>query len=181
MMTYNIVSANLSSAIRLFYTVRLGQVQDVTYLIGKLRVWMFLEMTSGFLALCLPVSPKFCQGIKNSSLWSSVTRKWKSQPFLQLKPDAIGMTDLHPGADKVTKGPTSSGTFRALFKKYNILQGETDLVSKSKDGNGSGSGSGTNTRNESFMESSPDRQITRLETGTYAASTASLRQGASNV
>ena len=177
MMTYNIVSACVSSAIRLSYVVKVDQIKDMTYFIGIMGVWTLSEMGSGILAVCLPVFPKFCQGTKDSSLWSSLTRK--SQSFLHLKPDAIGMTGLHSDADKVMKGPTSSSNFRTRFKKYNFRQAETDLLSNSKDG--SNSGSGPSTRNDSFMESSPNSQITRIETGTCASSVASLEHGASNV
>lgn len=137
-------SACASSAIRLSYTIKLARSKDITYYNSIMGVWTLPEIASGILAMCLPVSPKFFRSLKDSPLWSSPKRIF--QPF-RLKPDALGTSDLHPDVNKVAKCKTDSGGLRTIFRKYNILQGETELVSKSKN-----SSSEPGSRNESSME-----------------------------
>lgn len=60
---------------RLYYSVRLAQSGDTTYYVALIALWSLGEMASGFLAMCLPVSPKFFQSLKQITLpsWISIT------------------------------------------------------------------------------------------------------------
>lgn len=137
-------SACASSAIRLYYTIKLARSKDVTYYISIMGMWTLPEIASGILAMCLPVSPKFFRSLKDSTLWSSLKRIF--QPF-RLKPDVLWTSDLHSDVNKVAKSKNDSAGFGTRFRKYNILRGETELVSKTKD-----SSSEPGTRNENSME-----------------------------
>lgn len=69
-------SACFSSLIRLYYSVRLSKSRDITYNVGLLGLWSLPEMTSGFLAICLTVSPRFFQSLKHVARpsWISISR-----------------------------------------------------------------------------------------------------------
>lgn len=69
-------SACFSSLIRLYYSVRLSKSRDVTYNVGLLGLWSLPEMASGFLAICLTVSPRFFQSLKHVALpsWIVISR-----------------------------------------------------------------------------------------------------------
>lgn len=69
-------SACFSSLIRLYYSVRLAKSEDVTYNVGLLGLWSLPEMASGFLAMCLTVSPRFFQSLKHITIppWISNSR-----------------------------------------------------------------------------------------------------------
>lgn len=58
-------SACFSALIRLYYSVRLSNSKDVTYNVALLGLWSLPEMASGFLAICLTVSPRFFQSLKH--------------------------------------------------------------------------------------------------------------------
>lgn len=66
-------SACFSSLIRLYYSVRLAKSDDLTYHVGLLGLWSLPEMASGFLAMCLPVSPRFCQSLKKVEIPSFIS------------------------------------------------------------------------------------------------------------
>lgn len=61
-------SACFSSLSRLYYSVRLAKSEDFTYNVGLLGLWSLPEMASGFIALCLTVSPRFCQSLKHITI-----------------------------------------------------------------------------------------------------------------
>lgn len=53
-----------SSLSQIYYSVRLARSGDFTYNFAFYGFWSLGEMTSGFLAMCLPFSPKFFQSLK---------------------------------------------------------------------------------------------------------------------
>lgn len=73
-MTFEVINlrACTTSSIRLYYSAKLADGKDVTYHLGIMGLWTLPEMTSGFLAMCLPVSPKFFQALKASKLGTSL-------------------------------------------------------------------------------------------------------------
>lgn len=78
--------ACVASAIRLYYSTKLADSEDNTYRFSIMSLWTLPEMTSGLLAMCLPVSPKFYQALKTSKLGTSLqslTRR-KSKADLSL-------------------------------------------------------------------------------------------------
>ena len=68
-------SACFSSLIRLYYSVQLFKSEDITYNVGLLGLWSLPEMASGFLAICLTVSPRFFQSLKHITVpsWISIS------------------------------------------------------------------------------------------------------------
>ena len=89
-MTYEVFRACTASAIRLYYSTKLADGKDVTYRLSIMSLWTIPEMTSGLLAMCLPVSPKFFQALKTSKLRTSfrslIRRKSKGDLSLGVQP-----------------------------------------------------------------------------------------------
>lgn len=56
--------ACVSSLIRVYYTFKLVHTHDVNYYVAILGLWTLPEITSVFLAICLPLAPKFFSSIK---------------------------------------------------------------------------------------------------------------------
>lgn len=130
------VSACAASIVRLRYSIKVIRYEDVSYLGGILDLWAIAEATSGILAMCLPISPKFFRSLQDAKLWSSLK------------------ISLHSFVRKSTSGPLSNSETpseqniaakldsRSIslknppFKKYHyITTNELELasVSSSKD------------------------------------------------
>lgn len=60
--------ACVSSLIRVHYTFKLVNTHDVNYYVSVLGLWTLPEITSAFLAICLPLAPKFFTSFRSSTL-----------------------------------------------------------------------------------------------------------------
>ena len=58
---------------RLYYSVQFSKSGDFTYYVAFIGFWSLGEMASGFLVMCLPVSPRFCQSLKQIRIPSRIT------------------------------------------------------------------------------------------------------------
>lgn len=119
-MTYEIFRACTTSAIRLYYSTKLADVKDVTYYLSILNLWTIPEMTSGLLAMCSPVSPKFFQALKTSKLGTSL------QSLIRRKPKADLSLSIQPSERKIAESPAKARSCR-----YRVLW---DEVSTSNNG-----------------------------------------------
>lgn len=139
---YSFTSACASAAIRLYYTVILSHSSDVTYYTSVMGLWTIPEMASGILALCLPVSPRFFQSLKESKHLSGVRSSLRS--FLQLsRTDRSWPSDNLSGRNERKKFWKGSDTTEETSRMYSVLPEGHELVSKS--GNAS---SESNTREQ---------------------------------
>lgn len=68
--------------------MRLAKSGDTTYNVALVGFWSLGEITSGFLAMCLPVSPKFFQSLKEITIPS-----WISIPGTPLRRSSKSVTD----------------------------------------------------------------------------------------
>ena len=110
---YEIISACVSSAVRLYYATKLLHSKDITYDISIMIHWAVLELVSGILAMCLPAFPKFFRNLKASRL-GIVLRS-----LLRGKSEANLKLDIQPGQRNAVKGLVQSG-----FRKYRFLSNE---------------------------------------------------------
>lgn len=71
-------SACIASVIRLYYSVELSTTKDVNYYVGLMGLWTLPEMASAFLAMCLPVFPRFFQSLKSpySFSWTRISQRY---------------------------------------------------------------------------------------------------------
>ena len=53
--------------------MRLAKSRDTTYNAAFIGFWSLGELASGFLAICLPVSPKFFQSLKENTILSCIS------------------------------------------------------------------------------------------------------------
>lgn len=65
---YKKFRACVSSLIRVHYTFKLVDTNDVNYYVSVLGLWTLPEITSAFLAICLPLAPKFFTSFRSSPL-----------------------------------------------------------------------------------------------------------------
>lgn len=156
---HSILSACASSAVRIYYTIELSHSKDFTYYTSVQALWSLPEMTLGLLAMCLPVSPKFFQSVKDSSFWSSLgsSLHFFSRPYTE----AIGIPSTYPDeckASKVAKGDQGSNSFQAILKKHKVPldENENEPRSTAKDGS-----SDQSTRNDHLGENHSPHHITR--------------------
>lgn len=66
-------SACIASIIRLYFSAQLSTSEDVNYYVGLMGLWTLPEMASAFLAMCLPVFPKFFRSLKRPYSFSWIT------------------------------------------------------------------------------------------------------------
>lgn len=71
-------SACIASVLRLYFSVKLSTTKDVNYYVGLMGLWTIPEMASGFLAMCLPVFPRFFQSLKRpySFSWTTIWQRY---------------------------------------------------------------------------------------------------------
>lgn len=126
---HGIISACFSAAMRLYCGVELQDSEDKVYWFSKLALWTLLELVSGILAACLPVSLKFLRSLKESSLWSKL--RGSLQSFPRPKFPALWTSDTQSGAQTAAKGGGSSSRLKRRFREYShvgserSMQGET--------------------------------------------------------
>lgn len=73
---------------RLYYTAKSINYQDISYLEGVMDLWAIAEETCGILAVCLPLSPKFFESVQDSKLWS------------RFRTSLLSLTQSHTGATR---------------------------------------------------------------------------------
>lgn len=117
-MTYEVFRACTASAIRLYYSIKLADGKDFTYRLSIMSLWTIPEMTSGLLAMCLPVSPKFFQALKTSKLGTSL------QSLIRRKSKADLSFDVQSVERKTAESPA-----KGRSRKHRVLW---DEVSTSK-------------------------------------------------
>lgn len=106
--------------------------QDVTYLEGVADQWATAEATCGILAICLPLSPKFFESVRDKKLWS----RFKTS-LLSLTGSTTAATrssETSPEESKAAKlsNKIGSSKLQANFAKYNhVSTYSVDLASMS--------------------------------------------------
>lgn len=90
------VSGCACSAVRLFYSVNSLHYHDHTYLGGVLTLWGIGETTAGILALCLPLLPKFFQGVQGSQMWFRFRRIRLHPSFNRSKTPLVRAAEIKP-------------------------------------------------------------------------------------
>lgn len=78
-MAHGIISGCAASAIRLYYAVIVFYNQDFTYIAGATNLWSLVEITSGILAMCLTISPKFFRSLQDSKLWPVFKKRFRTK------------------------------------------------------------------------------------------------------
>lgn len=66
-------SACIASVVRLYFSVKLSTSKDNIYYGCLMALWALPEMAPAFLAMCLPVFPKFFQSLKRPHSFSWIT------------------------------------------------------------------------------------------------------------
>lgn len=78
-----LASACITSLVRLYYTIRLHKTQDTTYYVALMGLMDVPEIASAFLALSLPVFPKFFQYLNSFHpfSWISISQRHRLGSF----------------------------------------------------------------------------------------------------
>lgn len=71
-------SACVCSIVRLFYAIKLYGATDITYHSWYTKLWTAPEVASGIVVACLPLLPKFFQGLKEMGTLSKIGSALKS-------------------------------------------------------------------------------------------------------
>ena len=122
-----------ASIVRLYYSVKIVDYEDVTYLAGILYLWAIAEMTCGILAMCLPISPKFFKRLQAAKFWSSLRTSLHSLTRSKIEPTSETPTD----ENVVAKLDSGSSSLKAYFRKYHYVtanENEIELGSVSSQG-----------------------------------------------
>lgn len=80
--------ACVSSLIRVYYTFKLVSTNDVNYYVSVLGLWTLPEITSAFLAICLPLAPKFFASFRPPPLRRSSGYRRHDHPINNNLPDS---------------------------------------------------------------------------------------------
>lgn len=80
--------ACVSSLIRVYYTFKLVNTKDVNYDVSVLGLWTLPEITSAFLAICLPLAPKFFTSFRPPPLRRSSGYQRHDHPINNNLPDS---------------------------------------------------------------------------------------------
>lgn len=129
-----------ASVVRLQYSVKFLHIEDFTYLGGQLDLWAVAEATCGILTMCLPVSPKFFQSLRDAKLWFKLKNSLHSYPFMRSKNGRLVSNAEAPSDENIVaklnirNDPTS---LKGYFKKYHYVTAhETELASVSSNDGG---------------------------------------------
>ena len=114
-MAYGVTSACISAIVRLYYAVKTQDSINRTSLLGKSILWTLSEISSGILAVCLPLSLKFFRSLEESSFWLNL--KSTLQSFACLKSSDMWTVGTHSGEQAATKG---SGRWSTVIKRFRI-------------------------------------------------------------
>lgn len=148
-LTDDAFSACASSVVRCYYSVKAYPSQESVYYLAMMVRWTFLEMASGTLSACLPVSPNFFSHLKKSKVWFGLESSLRS--FFHSKTATISnpVTHMRVNDIKASRLPDRSRSFGIGFARQNSLSDDIELAMTSKGGS-----KGQNTRDKQMMESS---------------------------
>lgn len=118
-------SACVSAITRIYYSVKMFQIQDYTYYFSILDLWALVEIASAFLAACLPYSPKFFKSLKDSTLWSGFKNSMHLHTQAKTKSTPVDTRTVEHKPARFREGLSS---LNALFKKHKILPDGTELT-----------------------------------------------------
>jgi hypothetical protein len=115
-------------------------------------LWTIPEMASGFLAVCLPVSPKFFRSLKESTIISRLEASLRSLLHPSRNEDTFPSENKSSGneAAKLWKGPSNT---EAKSNKYIILGEPHEMVPTPRKG-----GAENNLQDEHLTKSSQVQQ-----------------------
>lgn len=99
--------ACVSSLIRVHYTFKLVNTHDVNYYVSVLGLWTLPEITSAFLAICLPLAPKFFTSFRSSTLRRSSSGYQRHMPYSHRA--AVVLPGVRRGQSSAKKSWTSTG------------------------------------------------------------------------
>lgn len=116
MIAYGVISACMSAIARLYYAAKTQDSMSRTSLLGKSMLWILSEITSGILAVCLPLSLKFFRSLEESSVWLRL--RSTLQCFCRLKFPALRAVGTHSGEQAATKGSGRWSTVKARLNKF---------------------------------------------------------------
>lgn len=131
-------SACIASVIRLYFSVRLFNSEDVTYFVALMGLWTLPEMALAFLAMCLPVFPRFFQSLKSlhSYSWISISQRYLFRSFktssYQPSPDHFVLPTNQPKKSTLWPGKHDSSVYIGTGASNQV---PVDNCSKSKTGN----------------------------------------------
>lgn len=123
-------SACVSSIIRLYYSIQLKNTGDVTYTVVIMGFWTYAEIASCILCGCLPVMPKFFQGVAknfgalstgNSSFIRTILAPWTFMRSTQ-------RSGSH-STDKPTNNNDSSHSMKPFNSPYEKID-EVELAER---------------------------------------------------
>ena len=109
-------SACVSAIVRLYYSVKTQDSINRTSLLSKSILWTLSEISSGILAVCLPLSLKFFRSLEESSLWLNL--KSTLQSFARLKSPDLWTVGTYSGEQAATKGIGRWSTVKKRFRIY---------------------------------------------------------------
>ncbi|KAL8786451.1 MAG: hypothetical protein Q9213_002767 [Squamulea squamosa] len=125
------IFACVASIVRLGYASKLYTHEDITYYSWVTGVWTHPEMAAGIIVACLPVSPKFFQGLQQTRFFSQIDFSLQSLLRSTNRKRTKGRSVSH----QISPGGTV-GQGKAWPKSYELLSDKQKL--------GSGKTNGTN-------------------------------------
>lgn len=128
---YADISACVSSALRANYVIKILHTDDGTYSMFMIGLFSLFEIAFGFLAACLPVTPKFFESFRNLHIWSSLNSSFHS--IIHSKTDSR-IFGAQSGKSKAAKLGDGSNRFHAALTDFNSLPNEIEPATENKNG-----------------------------------------------
>lgn len=106
----------------------------MTYYVSVIGLWTILEIASGFLAVCLPVSPRFFCSLKDSMIVSRLGASLHSLLY-RSKNDASFISGRQSSDSEAAKPWKDSKNSKTKLNRYTILPEQHELVQAPWKGN----------------------------------------------
>ncbi|KAL8724487.1 MAG: hypothetical protein Q9166_007921 [cf. Caloplaca sp. 2 TL-2023] len=127
----------MTSIIRLYYAIRLGQTGDITWNIALMGFWTYAELSVGVVCGCLPLSPKFFHTVKQkvstivssgSSLRTLLGGSKSRRQTMKPGQESSGVQTKHAPQPTQTKARTEYMNLEKHNVQGNEVESETACV-----------------------------------------------------